>query len=260
MHALIDADRIAYAFGGFKDEDGQPLSWPLVAERVDSNIQGILQGCGATTHTLYLTGDDKSNFRFRVATIRPYKGHRGTDKPFWYEHIRRYLQDQYKAEVVYGMEADDALGIEQCRRESAQLEPGNSVICSVDKDLDMIPGYHYNELKSERGNYFISELDGLRNFYTQLLTGDSTDNIPGLYFVGPSNSWVKKVREMDSEFDMFCFVRHKYQSYFGSYWNEFLFENAMLLWIKRQETNPPTGEIVGRLDDLGLQWANSAVD
>jgi hypothetical protein len=233
MHALIDADRIAYAFGGFTDDNGQPLAWPLVAERVDTNIQNILQGCGGTSYTLYLTADDKSNFRFRIATIRPYKGHRSSEKSFWYEQIRRYLIDTYAAKVVHGMEADDAIGIAACWPIHDSAEP-TPVICSVDKDLDNVPGYHYNELKPDRGVYRINEVEGLRNFYAQLLTGDSTDNIPGLYFVGPSNSWVKKVREMSSELDMYCFVVSKYESYFGSHWRKFFEENAQLLWIKRE--------------------------
>lgn len=260
MHALIDADRIAYAFGGFKDEDGQPLSWPLVAERVDSNIQGILQGCGANSRTLYLTADDKSNFRIRLATIRIYKGHRSTDKPFWYEHIRRYLTDQYEAQIVYGMEADDAIGIEQCRRMNHCYSPALAnwnvvhpewppVICSVDKDLNNIPGYHYNELHPEKGVYWVSDISSLSSFYSQLLIGDATDNIPGLYGVGPRSAAVLGVGVCDNEFDMYCLVRDEYEKRFGSYWKRFLTENAMLLWIKRQEGTMHF-EIVNRLMEL----------
>jgi hypothetical protein len=46
------------------------------------------------------------------------------------------------AVVVDGMEADDALAIEQTQY---NLDMGEecSVICSRDKDLRQVPGYHY---------------------------------------------------------------------------------------------------------------------
>jgi len=245
MHALIDADRIAYAFGGFTDDDGYPLGWPLVAERIDSNIENLIQRCGASSWSLYLTGDDKSNFRLSIATIRPYKGHRSATKTFWHEQIRRYLIDQWKATAVSGMEADDAIGIEACRRTNS------FVICSVDKDLDMIPGKHFNELKPERGIYEISEIDALRNFYIQLCCGDPTDNIPGLYGVGRSSALCKRISSMVEELCMYSDVREQYEKRFGSYWELFLWENAKLLWIKREDTIFPVMEIMERL--LGLE-------
>lgn len=260
MHALIDADRIPYAFGGFKDDDGHPLQWPLIAERVDSNINSIMDGSGATSGSLYLTSDDKSNYRISVATIRPYKGHRSTEKSFWYEQIRRYLINEHGAIVVHGMEADDAIGIKQCTMEWGQLSPGNTIICSVDKDLNMISGYHYNELKQER--YWVSETEALKSFYTQLLTGDPTDNIPGLYGVGPKASSVSHISKCDNELSMYMVVREEYEKRFGSYWEQFLEENAGLLWIKRtaEKKFAEDGEILFRLWSLEEKRLNLEVD
>lgn len=252
IHALIDADRLAYSVGKAEHDDGSPLIWDFVVERIDTNIQNQLQGSGASTRSLYLTSDDKSNFRFRVATIRTYKGNRSSEKPFWYEHIRRFLVDEYQAEIVFGMEADDRIGIEQCTR-----EPGSTVICSVDKDLDMIPGKHFNELKPERGVYEISETTGLRNFYGQLLCGDSTDNIPGLYGVGRSSKLLDHLNSMDQELAMYAHVRAEYEKRFGNHWEIFLLENMKLLWIKRSEELPTSWEISQRQFDLEKQRLDS---
>lgn len=254
MHALIDADRIAYAFGGMTDDEGFPLEWPFIASRVDRNIESILTRTQATSRTLYLTSDDKSNFRIAVASIKPYKGNRPSIKPFWYEQIRRYLVEEYKAEIVTGMEADDALGIAACRnlgQPDCNINPlWGPVICSVDKDLDMIPGKHFNELHPERGIYEISEKDALRNFYIQCLCGDPVDSIPGLFGVGRKSKLCHDVELALDELGMYVLVRDAYEKRFGSYWQQFLWENAALLWIKRQNTSPGNFEVYQRLADL----------
>lgn len=253
MHALIDADRLAYSCGGAKDDDGYPLEWPLVASRVDNNLKSLIQAVAATNYSLFLTADDKSNFRIRVASIRPYKGHRSSEKPFWYEQVRRYLIEEWNADCVSGMEADDAIGIEsialQDSRSKNDCDCPIPVICSVDKDLDMIPGLHYNELRPERGIYEISEVDGLRDFYKQLLTGDPTDNIPGLFGVGRSSQLCRKLEQILVELDMYSHVRREYERRFGSYWKQFLWENAALLWIKRSPVGA-MAEIYERLEEL----------
>ncbi len=241
MHALIDADRLAYAFGGMKDDNGYPVEWQFIVERIESNLNNILQSVRPVSFTLYLTSDDKSNFRYRVATIRPYKGHRPSDKPFWYEQIRRHLIANYPTEVASGMEADDLLGITQSH---------NTVICSVDKDLNNIPGLHYDELKSEKGVYEVSELDADRNFFCQLLTGDRTDNIPGLYGVGTSSKLLGVVRGCTEWNDMYLAVKAEYEKRFGSYWKLFMFENAQLLYILRTNN---TREVIDRFEETELR-------
>jgi hypothetical protein len=100
MKALIDADIFQYEFGSCTDSEYKPLAWPLVQARVQGRINTILEATGATSYQLYLTSDDKSNFRYKIATIRPYKGHRPTEKPYWYNGIRNFLVDHRGAQEV----------------------------------------------------------------------------------------------------------------------------------------------------------------
>lgn len=261
MHALIDADRLAYCFGGLTDEEGYPQPWGIIEARVQYNLECMLRDVNAHTSTLYLTSDNRSNFRFDVASIRPYKGNRKSEKYFWYEQIRRFLIDEWKAIVVEGMEADDALGIAQLHvlyADPYDLAAGKytknlgwSIICSVDKDLDNIPGWHYNELKQEK--YWVSATDALHNFYCQLLVGDAVDNIPGLYGVGKSSTLCKHVRTQYRELDMYTLVREQYEKRFGSYWKQFLWENGTLLWILRSKN---TLELRERFEALELERLN----
>jgi hypothetical protein len=234
MHALIDGDIFLYAFGSAKKPDGSPIQWPFLISRMDGQLSNILRSVDATSHQIYLTGE--GNFREKVATILPYKGNRPKDKPYWHQHVKKFLIQHRGALLVEGMEADDAMGIEQMR--DRKSDTWRTVICSLDKDLDMIPGWHYNWKKDEQ--YWIDELTAERNFWKQMLTGDSTDNILGLYGVGKSSSLLKQIDEMDNGEDMQALVEEQYKKRFGNKWHEFFHEFSQLLWILRSEDEIPT--------------------
>jgi hypothetical protein len=189
-------------------------------------------------YQIYLTGPN--NYRKDVATILPYKGNRAdTRRPFHLQNCREYLIDQWTAEVTEGEEADDVLGIEQykdfqrCGDEKVSLQKTNTCICTRDKDLDMIPGWHYNWDTNKQ--YWVTGVESQRNFFSQLLQGDSTDNILGLFGVGKASKLIKTVHQMSDSAEMFSFVAQEYYKRYGTYWEQFLVENARLLWIRRFE-------------------------
>lgn len=291
MKALIDADILAYEFGNMVqlEEPDKPLEWEIVRSMVDDRINQIVEATGSDSYSCYLT-DSKSNFRLEVATILPYKGQRKQEKPYHWEAIRQHLIDNHGAEVQYGIEADDRLGIEQCEAYKGQLSayfgktrymfddlkdfehPNMPVICSRDKDLHMIPGWHYSWAvgKQEERLWFQDETSALRCFYKQLLTGDrSTDNILGLYGVGGSSQLVKRLEEIDEELLMFEHVFKCYEDRFGSYASQFMWENAALLWMLREEPvevpffdkviMSPESEVHNRLDTL-MEQLNDNLD
>lgn len=280
MKALVDADILGYEFGGMVQLENpeQPLEWEIVRSMVDDRINQILENTGSTEYALYLT-DSPSNFRVGLATIKPYKGHRKVEKPHHWAAIRQHLIDNWNAEVQYGIEADDRLGIEQWKELSTDYnfesslnykkqEACKTVICSRDKDLHMIPGWHYvwPAGKQEEQFWFQDELSAIRCFYNQLLTGDTSDNILGLYGVGSSSKLVKSIEEMDEEQLMFNLVFKAYEDRFGAWAKAAMWENAGLLWILRE--NPvevpffdsiimsPETEISKRLDELLSEYNN----
>lgn len=257
MHALIDGDIFLYEFGSAKSEDGSPLQWPFIISRLDARINNILEAVGATSHKIYITGP--GNFRESVATIQKYKGNRPKDKPYWHAHIKDFLVYHRSAKVVEGVEADDAVGIDQCSHHvGGYALSKETVIASRDKDLHMIPGYHYTwpaGKQKEKPLWWQNETGALQSFYSQLLTGDSTDNIPGLYGVGPSSALVTRIRSMDNERDMVLYVAEEYKKRFGSYYKQFLIENARLLWILRKEGENVSDRLALHLDQPVLKEA-----
>ena len=175
---------------------------------------------------LFLTG--KGNFRETIATMQPYKGNRDpTHKPKYYSEIKQYMIDRWKGELIEGMEADDAIGIAQWAARDK-----STIICSIDKDLKMIPGWHYN-LKSKETEW-VDLANANKMFFWQMLVGDSTDNIPGINKMGP----VKSSRLLDpltgDEAAMKEAVWDYYVKQYGdnahNAWNEV----AQLLFIKRE--------------------------
>jgi len=248
MHALIDADIFLYEFGTAKKDDGTPLQWPFVVSRMDARIYNILKAVDADSWQLYIT-DSTDNFRKEIASIKKYKGNRPQEKPYWHEHLYNFLVYHRNAHVVKGMEADDAVGIDQYQsllldydvwsHDDLPEDYPHTVICSRDKDLDMIPGWHYTwqaGQQNEKPLWYQDEVRAWRSFFSQLLTGDSTDNILGLYGVGNNSALLKYIAEFTDPREMCHFVYEEYVKRFGSYWDIFLYENADLIWILRDES------------------------
>lgn len=148
-------------------------------------IKGLLKALGTEDYLLLFSSS--TNFRHGIATLQPYKGNRNEDsKPKLYQVIKEFLYKNYHYKEVEGYEADDLLAIYY--NEFDYNLGGKAVIVSQDKDLSQVPGWHWNMGTEEHSKYgkkgekfFISPEEGSRNFYKQLLTGDATDTIPGLY-------------------------------------------------------------------------------
>lgn len=212
--ALIDGDIVAYRIG-FASND---VSERYALARVDEFLSEMLMDLDVEDFYGYLTGE--GNYRVNIAVTAPYKGNRSESKPVHFTAIREYLVSDWSFTLSNGIEADDSIAIKA-------TELGDeSIICSIDKDFDQVPGWHYNFVK--RNKYYVSPSDGLRSFYTQILTGDRTDNIIGIRGIGP----VKADRLLAG-----CSSEQEYYSvcvdaYGGN--AERVLENGRLLWLQRR--------------------------
>ena len=206
-----------------------PQSPQVAYDCIDHRMKEILADFGdAVEYSGFLTG--RGNFRYRVATIQRYKGNRvELRKPQYIQEARQYLIDTYKAVEVKEEEADDAMGYSQ--RE-------DTCICTTDKDLKQIPGWHYQwstPWHKESFSFFVEPIEGLRYFYKQLIIGDRGDNILGLYGISKDSVYCKRIDALETEQDMFDLVYALYKQRFGNYTEQFLLETGRLLWIRREE-------------------------
>lgn len=185
-----------------------------------------------------------TNYRNDIATLRPYKGGRDpTHKPVHGPAILDYLDRKYDTMYSENEEADDMMGYLQV---SALRRGETTCIATIDKDLDMIPGPHFNFNRNTF--YHVEPADGDRFFYYQLITGDSTDNIGGIPRMGPKKAevfmqeWEKQDASVGHMYEQ---VLELYRAEYGPNAEEVLLENARLLWIRRnpfEMWEPPTKE------------------
>ena len=224
MISLIDGDGLVYEAGFSSDSEAkksgleyEPLSCAI--QNLDEKLRDILDICSADDYEMFLTG--KGNFRYEI--LPEYKANRDSShRPYWYSELRNYLIEEHEAIVSENEEADDLLGIHQS---------DNTIICSKDKDLDCVPGMHYNwsPKRKDDGVYILTELDSLRFFWTQVLTGDPSDNVPGLFRLTgrKASSKIKQGLEgLTTNRQMFEYVRDLYGDI------DFT-PMAKCLWIKR---------------------------
>lgn len=223
MIALIDADLVVYRCAATVPEHE---GLDVATYRIDCLMRQILDATESTEYRAFLTG--KNNFRKKINP--EYKANRkDTVPPFYLQDCRKYLMEEWNGEMSEGCEADDMLGI---------ANTPDSVICSLDKDLLMIPGLHFNWVKMEYKTTL--KQDGLRVFYKQMLIGDRSDNIIGINKIGPVKA-EKLIEHLDEEQDMFDVVYNLYSD------PKRFVMNANCLWIQQQQ-----GETWASRQDLVL--------
>ena len=278
MQPLIDADIFLYEVGSvgqYVDETTGDIvyrDFEWVAELLHSKVDEICKSVGATSEPrLFLTGNEKywgdkyvPNFRESIAVSKKYKGTRRQDKPFHYYNLYHYIISSFDTTVSNGCEADDLIGIEQFSRRN----DGETIICTRDKDIRMVPGAHYGwecGKQAEFGPHYYTdegEIELVRKydrhgkctsskivgggkafFFAQLLTGDVVDNIGGLVRTGPIKAY-DLLSECRTEDDYLSVVKQSYRTQVGEEgWLEALKEQADLLWISRERNED--GSLVG---------------
>ena len=216
MIALIDADILVYRVGFASNDTSDRLAISRMAEFVEELVMRPDVG----DYRGFLTG--RNNYRKDIAKTAPYKGNRTGDKPIHFDILREYLQSAWAFVEVEGQEADDAIGIAAYEFDSID----DYLIMTLDKDLDMIRGWHYNFAKDSK--YLIEEYEGIVNFYKQILTGDRVDNILGLKGIGPKKA-EKLLKDCKTEQELYDAVLKAYDND-----TERVLENGRLLWIRRK--------------------------
>jgi 5'-3' exonuclease len=215
---LIDGDIFAYR-AAFSCED-QDVEDAL--DKVDDKLQWAIYACvleyDVEDYQVFLTG--KGNFRYDIATTAEYKGNRkDVEKPAHLADIRQHMIDNWEAVVSKGEEADDLIAIA-----ATEIGP-EAIVVTVDKDMQQLPCRHYNPVKGEHS--VVSDYEGTKFFYKQILTGDRADNIIGLYRVGPAKA-EKMVTDCETEADFYEVCLREYGGE-----EDRVIENARLLWLRR---------------------------
>lgn len=157
----------------------------MVIISLNKFIDEVIRGTGATHYTgFYASKEDDRRPNFRYAIDGNYKKQRPEEPDWiikWRPVIHEEMNTKWGFQPVDRIEADDACSImvNSCKDDYDEL-----IVATADKDLLQIPNTtYYNYTKHESQE--VDEFSAIKALATQLLVGDSADNIKGLYKVGP---------------------------------------------------------------------------
>jgi len=251
---LIDADWIVYMACQaieYSMDNPKEADFQDIVDVLEGRVKEIQRVLGTTeTPLFFFSGAD--NFRMDIATTKRYKANRKHDKPYNYKNLVRWIEARFATIKHDRMEADDGMSIWQTGWEENKPfdERQQCIIVTVDKDLRQVNGWHYSpegynfpsfgpvyvtddnsyiELSANRMKVVGT---GYMFFYSQLLTGDVVDNIPGLPYTGPVAA-VKILANATTKGEAYEAVREAYRDVCYDP-DVYLKEQADLLWMVRE--------------------------
>ena len=174
--ALIDADSIYFRVACVTQKKNE------IRKGIDRCMEETRKNTGCNDSVVAVKG--RGNFRKDI--YDKYKTNRKDLEPHIKEALtygHQYMVDKYDAVMADDMEADDLVSIWAAER---RAEDRDYTIVGIDKDLLQIPGWHYNFVKKE-SQFVDHDLANLK-LMLQCLTGDNSDNIPGIKGIGPKKA------------------------------------------------------------------------
>lgn len=182
--ALIDADKLKHlvCYEVYKlMKQNYPREEININYLIDDQLNRIHNMFSAKAMVFCFSGKSYNTFRYSAAVEKEYKGNRKVENDTTYydcksddmKLIVSYIMQTNIGLIFSDLEADDLLSM---------LQSDDTFIFSNDKDLNQIPGLHFDPGKLDL--FEISEEQALHNLCYQLITGDSVDNIAGISGLG----------------------------------------------------------------------------
>ena len=224
-----DGEREALEFTHEEDTKYLRQCW----NRLESDLGKLLDNVYATDYLAAVKGPD--NFRNILYPEYKMNRHKDLSKSNLFVPILRKLAVKGELAVEStGREADDLIRI---WAEEARAANKDFIVCSIDKDLDCIPGLHYrmhlDGRAQDRRIIDITEDYATRFYYEQLLKGDPTDNIPGVPRVGDVKA-SKIIKKCTNEENMQEAVVEQYVNAYGpDDWYDYLLSNGKMIYLQK---------------------------
>lgn len=218
--SVIDFDSGIY-FLCYQARDNEDVD--KVLESTDTFIQTLLTNTSCT-HYIGFLGGSKETFRNKISST--YKAQR-PESPDWYKKwggiIKAHLRDKWKFQVVYNIEADDAVA---CAKDELDFLGINYILVHADKDIRQLDGNHYN-IRTHKREY-IDKLEASKILYKQILQGDVADNIKGCKGIGPKKA-SQLIDGLSTVYDMGVAVEQCFMNKYGAIEGKALFKEAFEL-------------------------------
>lgn len=235
---LFDGDAVIYrcAFAIEKEylEHGPRIARWNLAYNIRNVIESICDKLDCHEYEVFLS---TSSVNFRSNVLQYKANRKNARRPILYRVARAMLIKHYNTRIFDNIEADDALGFEQ---------RDDTCIVYIDKDLRMIPGKHYNMgthsklTVKDPGTLQVKKLKkgkkvyatGFAQFCSQMIMGDACDNVKGIPRKGPIAAY-NILQGSKSIGEYWERVVKAYKD--AKQTEEYMYDNATLLWIQRNE-------------------------
>lgn len=179
-------------------------------------MQSIQDKYPGSEMVVYFSCRTKDNWRTRF--YPQYKANRKPRRPEHVEALTEYMLKKYPCVQLTDSEADDAIAAEAAGFRNVPIP---YVVVTNDKDMDQIPGQHYDFTKDL--SYFVTPAEASMSLDVQIVAGDSTDNIPGIKDVGAATA----MKLLAEHGDPAIVYDHAYETLeMGNYW--FMLNKALV--------------------------------
>jgi 5'-3' exonuclease len=190
MILLVDADSLIFASCYSNDKQGQ--FYTDIGDAINKfdqqfmKIVNDLEDRFEIEKVITFNGS-KGNFRKKITPV--YKANRKKqDLPPLLHNMHDYVKKQYNSVYGYGIETDDLVSAYWFSL-SKDLGRENVMIVSIDKDYRQFPALIYNYHYNHREIVDITPEEAMFNFYSQMIEGDTADNVN--YFKGKGKKFAE---------------------------------------------------------------------
>lgn len=242
---VLDADLFVFSSAYHLRDQKNILGIRAAKSKLDSLIQATMEKSKADLYLGFYGIPGKENFRYRLATIRPYKEARGNRTDLWAEYfkepLKNHMRDKWGFYGVGDLESDDAVSIAFKQYKNDY----DVTLCFEDKDLKQIAFFNdcdiscYNPNKRDGGSksFKITKHQGLRSYYWQCLHGDDGDSIVGIQGLGDKGAWkildnFETSHSNITDEDYFQLVQDQYIKKYGEAYLPIMLENFGLLKMR----------------------------
>lgn len=236
MKIIFDADSLIYA-SCFKKKEDRANDEDLFETDVNVAFNKFSEGMGkllafleeqVSVDEVIVCNGSKNNFRKDITPT--YKLNRTQKRPEILTELHELVKLSYNSIWGDGVETDDVvatLWAEEVEKNGVD----SVIIMSLDKDYKQFPCWFYDYNYKKRELIKISEEEAYRNFYSQMIVGDSADNIKVCKGYGKVYA-SKLLREAKTEYSMLNKTYRLYKEVYGEEAKAMFKQTKSLLTLK----------------------------
>jgi len=224
MKAIIDADSLI--FGSCFNVVNLYEATEKFNNALESVFTDLSEYCQVSEYIICSGGDNT----LRRSINPSYKMNRTQERPTYLSDLHKEVRISYDSKFKEGYETDDVVA-SLWQEEVDKNGEDNVIIVANDKDYKQFPCWYFDTYYKRRTLDKIEPFEADYNFYTQMVVGDTADNIK--YFKGKGKAYAKKrFSEIYTTYGLFRSTYYLFLEEFGKEAKEKFHESYSLLRLR----------------------------